>query len=275
MTDKLPIAIVIPHAGLDIPPELKERIALTEEHIFNEADAYVDLIYDYRDRVLHWVSFPYARGILDVNRPADPGLHHRIGDGVVKRQTSYGDPVFLPEHEPDAALEQQLIESYWQTWHEQLAAIAADKRVKLVLDCHSMAALGPSTYDDPAQLRPRVTASNMGDIEGNPRPNSDFISASPALTIKLAEQLGSSLADIPALAPTGKAFDVNRPFRGGWDIFVHGRKQQPWIMIELSRALYIGEQDANTPIVPPDEVCIALLRERIWSVIEAIVAEMV
>jgi hypothetical protein len=42
-------------------------------------------------------------------------------------------------------------------------------------------------------------------------------------------------------------------------------------MIELSRGLYIGEQEANTPIVPPDESRISLLRERIWGAIEAIV----
>ncbi|MBE2221674.1 MAG: N-formylglutamate amidohydrolase, partial [Anaerolineae bacterium] len=68
MTTKLPIAIIIPHGGLAIPPELEGRIALTPEQIFNEADAYVDDIFDYQHRVLHWMNFPYARGILDVNR---------------------------------------------------------------------------------------------------------------------------------------------------------------------------------------------------------------
>ena len=32
-----------------------------------------------------------------------------------------------------------------------------------------MAALGPSRYNDPAQVRPRITASNLGDGEGNPK----------------------------------------------------------------------------------------------------------
>lgn len=274
MPKKLPIAIVLPHAGLSVPPEIKDRIALSKEQIFNEADAYCDLIYDYRDRVLHWVSFPYARALIDVNRPADSNLHHRVGDGVVKRKTSYGDTVFLSEQEPDEALEQALIEKYWQDWHNQLAQIAADEQVKLVLDCHSMAAIGPSTYDDPTKIRPRVSASNFGNTEGNPRAEGDTVTAPPALTKQAAEKFGKGLEDIPALASVGEDFSVNAPFWGGWDIRLHGGKQQAWLMIELSRGLYIaGEQDANTPIAPRDDERIALLRDRIWQAIEAIVAD--
>lgn len=276
MTPKLPIAIVIPHAGLEVPPEIEGRLKISKEQIFNEADAFTDMIYDYRERVLHWLSFPYARALIDVNRPADPKLHHRVGDGVVKRKTSYGDPVFLPDKEPDSILEQQLIEKYWHSWHNQLSEIANDEGVKLVLDCHSMAAVGPTTYDDPAKLRPRISASNMGDNEGNPRSENALITAPPALTKQFAEQFGAALEDIPALAPVGKAYDVNQPFSGGWDIRLHGSKEQPWVMIELSRAMYIvGEQHGNTPIASANEQRISLLRERIWSVIEAIVQTMI
>jgi N-formylglutamate deformylase len=94
MTNRYPLAIILPHGGLAVPPELNGRIALTPEQLFNEADAYVDEIFDYRDRVVHWLNFPYARAILDVNRPADATLHHRLGDGAVKEQTSYGTAVF-------------------------------------------------------------------------------------------------------------------------------------------------------------------------------------
>lgn len=271
MTERLPIAIVIPHGGLNIPSELTNRIALTKEQIFNEADVYTDLIYDYRDHVLHWHSFPYARAIIDVNRPSDSKLHFRSGDGVVKRITSYGATVFAPDKEPNAELEQQLIEKYWQTWHSQLAKIAADEQVKLVLDCHSMAAVGPKTYSDPNKVRPRITASNMGDAEGKPRSDNLQITASPELTHLVAEKLGAALADIPEFVPTA-AHGINAPFWGGWDIHLHGGKVQPWLMIELSRAMYIGEQTDDSPIMPPDETRIALLRERIWQAIEAIVA---
>jgi hypothetical protein len=111
----------------------------------------------------------------------------------------------------------------------------------------------------------------MGDEDANPRTEGDSITASPVLTKKTAERLGAALEDIPELAPTGARFSVNKPFWGGWDIGLHGGKIQPWLMIELSRGLYIGEQEANSAIVPPDTGRISLLRERIWGAIEAIV----
>ena len=258
----LPIAIILPHPGRDIPPELSGRIALTPEQIFNEADAYTDLIYDFRDRVLHWVSFPYARAILDVNRPDDLD-QTRPGDGIVKRQTSYGDPVFRPGQEPDPALERTLIDRYWRPWHNQLAAIAADKRVKWVIDGHSMAATGPGKYDDPGRIRPRVSVANFGNEQGEA--DRFPLTAPPHLVRNLASQLGQALADLPALARTGRDVALNSPFYGGHDLQAHGGPTQPWLMIELNRALYIGEQTGNSPIVPAEPGRIALLRQRVWQ----------
>lgn len=272
MSERLPIAIVLPHSSLAIPAELTDSIALTADQIFNESDAYTELIYDFRERVLHWLEFPYARSIIDVNRPT--GAHKLVseGDGVIKHSTSYGASVFKPGKEPDAKLENHLIEKYWKSWHQKMAEIVADERVKLVLDCHSMAAVGPpnTSFSAPSSVRPRVSASNFGDSEGNQEIDGFPISASPELTRFAGEKFGEALADIPELAPTTPVA-INLPFQGGYQILEHGHTKQPWIMIELSRAMYIGEQTGDSPIVPPDETRIALLRERIWQAIESIV----
>lgn len=265
MSAPLPIAILLPHAGLAVPPELVDRLALDEAALFHEADAYTDLIYDFRGRVARWLRFPYARALVDVNR-SDSDNHTRPGDGIVKRQTSYGRPVYRPGCEPDPALERALIRRYWQPWHQQLAAIAADPAIRLVLDCHSMAAIGPDAYGDPGALRPRACVANLGDEQAEPvfwRP----VTAPPELTRQLAEAIGRALADLPALTPTGPAVAVNRPFAGGWNLWAHGGKAQPWLMIEISRGLYIGAQHDRAPIVPPDGERIAVLRERLWAAI--------
>ena len=170
MNNRLPIALINSHSGLALPPELNDRIALTPQQIFNEADAYTDNIFDFRDRALYFETFPYSRAIIDENRPTDPNFHHRNGDGVVKRITSYDIPVSHPGMEPEPEWEQHLINHYWQRWHDRLEKIEQDPRVKLVIDCHSMAAVGPSGYDDPSQLRPRVEVANLGDCCGNLRP---------------------------------------------------------------------------------------------------------
>lgn len=273
MIKSLPIAIVIPHSGLSIPSELNGRIALTPAQIFNEADVYADQIYDYQDLVLHWVSFPIARAIIDVNRSTDPALN-RPGDGVVKRQTSYGDAVFHPGQEPDEALEAQLIETYWKPWHEKMAEITADPRVKLVLDCHTMASVGPSRYDDPGQMRPRVDVANLGTADNQIHPERGRLSAPADLTQMAAEQFRESFARVSTLAPVGVPVLLNTPFWGGWNLLSHGGHQQPWLMLELNRALYVGPQKGNSPIVPPDTMLMTILRQKIWQALERIVDNM-
>ncbi|MCL4868554.1 MAG: N-formylglutamate amidohydrolase [Anaerolineae bacterium] len=261
---KLPIAIILPHAGWQIPSELEGRVALSPEQIFNEADAYTDLIYAFQDRVQHWLCFPYARAILDVNRLAGLAIN-RPGDGIVKWQTSYGDPVYYPGHYPDEGLEQQLIEQYWRPWHEQLESIAADPEVKLVIDAHSMAATGPGQYDDPGKLRPRLALCNYGDLDGGPHPDGTRLTAPKEIMEQFAAAFHPHIAQLTPLVPTGPVIALNTPFRGGADIALHGGYEQPWIMVEISRALYVGEQSGRAPIIPPDESRIAQLREAVWQ----------
>lgn len=272
MTAKLPIAIIIPHGGLEIPPELEGRVALSPEQIFNEADAYVDDIFGYQDRVLHWLNFPYARGILDVNRPDDASLHHRLGDGAIKTKSSYGVPVFHEGQEPDVELVNKLINKYWRPWHEKLTAIVDDPAVKLIIDCHSMAAVGPAAYDDPSALRPRVSASNLGDGQGERRESWGLITASPAMTRFFGQRMGELLADIPDLTEPGASYALNEPYLGGWAMRLYGGSYKPWLMVELSRGLYIGKQESHSPIVLPDAQLLKDIGALMWQAIEEVLA---
>jgi N-formylglutamate deformylase len=273
----LPIAIILAHGALACPLELQNRHALTSEQVFNEADAYTDDIFDFGAEVLQTVRFPYARCFIDVNRPNDDTLvaHPqlwRAGDGVVKRQTSYGVPVFKPGAQPDAAFEQALIERYWRSWHAQLEAAANDSRIKLVIDCHSMAAAGPSHYSDPGALRPRMQVANLGGLDAEREPLRNAISAEPALTRRFAELVGAASAALPALIPVGEPCRINAPFWGGWNVWAHGGKKQPWLMIEVNRGLYVGAQSSDTPIVPPNAAAIAGIRAALRQAITALVA---
>lgn len=261
----LPIAIILPHAGLDIPPEMEDRLALSERDIFNEADIYTDLIFDYRDRVSHWLRFPYARVLIDTNRADHPDRIPRRGDGIIKTQTSYGAWVFAKGREPDKKLEHALIDRYWRPWNQQMAAIAADPSIELVIYPHSMSARRPSMYGNPDYVRPRCCICNLGDADGEIVPQRGKVSIAPAITRGFAAELGSLVDDIPALGPVDGIAAINQPFWGGWQLWEHSNKAQPWVMIELSRALYLGEQSADSPIRPPNWTAIQTLRERMWE----------
>ena len=271
-SEKLPIAIIIPHASLDIPPEFEGRLAIDENQIFNEADAYTDLIFDFRDRVTHWLRSPYARVLIDVNRPDDPAMLKRIGDGVVKDVTSYGQAVFRPGLRPALSEEREIVQRYWRPWHEQLAAIAADPEIKLVIDAHSMAARGPKKYDPLEKIRPRACVSNLGDPTGGPNGLSATTMSAEPLRF-LGAEVGRRFAQMDALCEAAEPGPVllNAPYRGGWDLTAHGlESEQPWAMIEVSRAMYIGRQDEGSPAHPPRMEQIEQLREALWQSIEAL-----
>ncbi len=268
-SDKLPIAIILPHASVETPPELEGRLAIDENDIFNEADIYTDLIFDFRDQVTHWLRFPYARALIDVNRPDDPSMLKRVGDGVIKDVTSYGRAVFKPGQRPDLAEERELVHRYWQPWHQQLAAIADDPDIKLVIDAHSMAARGPRKYDPQEQLRPRACVSNLGDAAGRPNGLADTTMAVASLRF-LGQEIGQRFARLDALCEYADPGPVvlNTPYRGGWDLKAHGLgSRQPWAMIEVSRAMYVGYQDESTPARPPRTDEIGRLREALWEAI--------
>jgi formiminoglutamase len=271
MATPLPIAIVSPHGSLTIPPELKDLSQLTPAQIFNEADAYIDDIFDFGDKVSKTVRFPYARALLDVNRALDSTLN-RPGDGIIKAQTSYGEPVYTADKFPNADLCRHLINKYWHTWHQQLETIVNDPTIKLVIDAHSMAATGPDTYDDPDLRRPRFMVGNMGGENGVALAPDFPVTAPPHMAQQLSHLLAGVAAKLPALTTTGQLCCINYPFRGGWNLRRHGGIRQPWLMIEVSRALYIGEQTGDSDIMPANQAIIQNLRDTLWGVIETFVS---
>ncbi len=272
--ERLPIAVILPHAGLNIPDELRDITCLTPAQIFNEADAYAEHLYQFADKVLYWEMFPYARALIDINR-ADDQTSARPGDGIVKRITSYGQPVYTPGHEPAPDLERALIRRYWLPWHQRLAAVAADPRVKLVIDAHTMAAVGPTSYGDPLRLRPRVSVGNLGDRQGAQRFTKVKSTSTPEQAQLLARTLGREFAHLPTLTPTGADVAINDPFYGGENLRQHGGRRQPWLMIEVSRALYIGHQEGDSPIALRRDQHIRSLRSSIWHALQTLLESIV
>ncbi len=273
MSSKLPIAVISPHEGFAIPEEVKPGLALSEAAIFNESDAGVEHLFGRAERVLFWESFSYARAIIDVNRMIDGA--NRPGDGAIKEQTSYGYPVYRRGKKPSGEICRHLIDRYWHPWHQRLAEIAADDQVKLVIDAHTMAAKGPTTYDDPNAWRPKFMVGNLGDEYGNRREGNVDSSASAELAQGLADLLALAGAELPALTPVCGACRINFPFRGGADLRLHGGKQQPWLMVEVNRSLFIGEQNSETPISPPNKAALERVQKSLWEALERFVAEFI
>ena len=106
---KLPLLISVPHAGLRVPPEVKDVCLLTEQEIKEDGDeGAAEIYYPFKDHVACFVTTDVARAIVDMNRDEDD----RRKDGIVKTHTCWDIPVYRTF--PSEERIEVLVEKYFQ-----------------------------------------------------------------------------------------------------------------------------------------------------------------
>lgn len=216
----LPLLISVPHAGLDIPAEVAPISALTAEEIAHDGDEGARAIYAIESDVAAFATTGVARAFVDVNRAEDD----RRKDGVVKTHTCWDVPVYrtvLSE-----ALVQELLMKYHQPFHQRLSQLASPT-LRLAIDCHTMAAVGPPVAPDPSVERPWVCLSNAD-------------GTCPS------EWIGE-LKSCFELA-FGPHVTINHPFKGGYITRTHAA-EMPWVQLELSRAPFLTDQEKKAGVL--------------------------
>ena len=213
----LPILLSVPHAGLKIPPEVRNLCALTESDILKDADEGAEEIYlPLQNNVSALVTTDIARTFLDMNRYE----HDRKKDGIVKTHTSWDVPVY--REFPSEDVIKAMIETYYRPYHADLTFYADG--AKLGVDCHTMSATGPPVGPDPGKERPLICMSNA-----------DF-TCSHEWIASLAECFKKVFhTDV----------SINQPFRGGYIIRSHA-EELPWVQLELSRASFFTNKEKGS-----------------------------
>jgi N-formylglutamate amidohydrolase len=222
---------------------------------------------------------PIARALIDVNRPLE-----RLGtpDGPVKTRTSYGAAIYK---EPlTQEMQQHLVDKYWRVYHNAVHDALEDHagEVKLFIDCHNMAQHGPSAYPDAGQARPLICIANLGDTQGEPRPDFEWTLCSAEFAQKAAEIAEELFGDMELLEPelglTVPTVLLNSPFGGSYIAAHHlnpqrsqqmaestGHQPPTAIMIEVNRGLLVGDQTAGTAITPPNAERIRIIRRKLYQ----------
>lgn len=279
----LPVILSIPHGGFGVPDELAGRLAVTDTDIYNECDLWIEELFDFSacgpstgraSEVLAKVTTPIARALVDVNRPS---AELDNPDGPVKSQTSYGRTTCASPLELD--VKQQLVQKYWQPYHAALERALAEhgREAKLFLDCHNMAQTGPTTYGDPGAKRPLICLANLGAADGSAQSPKRPISCDPAFIRRAADIAEGVFAGIallePQPGPQPPLVAINRPYPGGYILIEYARQREerelpPGLMVEFNRGLFVGDQNAQTSVAPPNLKTIETLRQRIheWLV---------
>lgn len=218
----LPILLSVPHAGLTVPPEAEPYCCLTPEEIAADGDGGASEIYDLREHVECFVTTDIARAIVDLNRAEDD----RRRDGVIKTHTCWDVPVYH-EFPPESVIE-QLLAKYYRPYHSSLSEAASHANVRLGIDGHTMAAVGPPIGPDTGTDRPPIC---LGDVDGRSSPEG----WTRALRDCLADAFNLEVA-------------VNKPFRGGYITRSH-MTEMPWIQIEFSRSAFLTDAEKRARLL--------------------------
>jgi formiminoglutamase len=206
---KLPFLVSVPHAGLAVPPEVQDICILTPEQIYADSDGgAAEIYYDLKNSVEAFISSEVARAIVDLNRAADDFRK----DGVIKTHTCYDVQVY--SEFPSQELINQLLSDYYHPYHQQLEVLSDNSKIKVGIDCHTMAAVGPPIGPDAGKERPLVCISN----------------ADSTCPDEWLYELGNCFKKVFHR----EQVNINEPFKGGYIIRSHSTKL-PWLQIELSR----------------------------------------
>jgi N-formylglutamate amidohydrolase len=229
---KLPILLSVPHAGWKIPPEVQDICILTEKDIIEDGDVgAAEIYYPLEEKIKAFVTLDIGRAIVDLNRAEDDFWK----DGVIKTHTCWDVPVYstYPSEETIA----ELIEKYHRPYHTRLYELG--KKVKIGIDCHTMAAVAPPVAPDSGEERPPVCLSNA-----------EFTCPQEWIE-SLARCLSLSL-DLPV--------SINQPFKGGHIIRSHA-DEIPWIQLEYSRAPFLSNRQKSTRLLRALREWLTLLPE--------------
>lgn len=189
-----------------------------------------------RELVVHYLDFDTSRTFVDLNRPPD-WVGEDYPDGVVKRRTHLGHPVFR-EFPSDEDVK-KVMDRLYHPYHDELQEITTDPGVKLTIDCHSMSPRGlPVSPDAPGEERPPICVGHRGGVTA---------------TLEMVR----ALIDIMSVVYEVPANDIriDDPFNGGYITRKYGSLNNPIIQIEFSRGFYMESQVGNPdPKLPPDEI---------------------
>jgi formiminoglutamase len=215
----LPLLISVPHAGLKVPPEVESICKLTQQQIIEDGDEGAAQIYSIEDEVAAFVTTDVARAFVDVNRAQDD----RRADGVVKTHTIWEIPIYSKALSGE--LVETLLRKYYRPYHRDLSRLA--RKVRMGVDCHTMAEVGPPIGPGAGEKRPLICLSNA---EGS----------SPDVWFKaFAECLERSFE---------VEVSLNSPFKGGYIVRSHAR-EIPWVQLELSRAPFLSHDQKRSRVL--------------------------
>lgn len=234
MSRRLPLLLVIPHGGREIPDELSGYENVSAADIFFESDAGAEIIYDTETTMERPVSTSVSKLFVDPDREFSQ-LHPGTTDGVIKMITSMNREVFRKNCYPDEIAISNILDRYYFPFHEAVREAVNRRKIKMLIECHTHAAVGPLNSDDAGMPRPLVITSyapHTGPGSAG-RSVADAAMELSAITGKLMMKEGDTVAE---------KFRAEAAGTGGYIMKLYG-ESIPVIRLSVSRALFLNDRD--------------------------------
>ncbi|MEF7612713.1 N-formylglutamate deformylase [Aquincola sp. MAHUQ-54] len=193
-----PLLVSVPHAGREIPPELRGRFvprALAVE----DTDWHLDRLYGFAQELGASLLVPhFSRYVVDLNRPPDNTPMYPGANNTELCPTRFftGEPLYREGQAPGDIEVQQRVDLFWRPYHEALAGELARLRAEhghvVLFDGHSIKSELPWLFEG------TLPALNLGTAGGT--------ACDPSLRDALAAVLASQ---------TQHSHVVDGRFKGG------------------------------------------------------------
>jgi N-formylglutamate deformylase len=249
---KFPVLILVPHGGYRIPEELEEVVSLDTNDLLLSADTGANDIFLFESCAI--LNTHISRLFVDLDRaPLD--INIRASDGVMKTRTFLGYNVFENEMFPDHIAIANILKRHHAPFYDAVHKILSTGEIKLVIECHTVAAVGPRLARDKDIPRPLISVSRFRETtEGG----------GECCPLSVAEAVISNLAR--SFSAEDHALDdpykiLETPIKG--NLAKTFADRNPWLRLNLSRALFINDSYFSYEFAKIDNIRLASIRARL------------
>ncbi len=219
----VPLLVSMPHVGVQIPPELQSSYT-PRALALEDTDWHLARLYDFLPIIGASTLHPqYSRYVIDLNRPPDDAPMYPGAANTELCPTHFftGDRLYKAGQEPSPSEIQRRRVTYWQPYHDALAAelarIKAQHGYALLWDAHSIRSHIPWLFEG------KLPDLNIGSASG--------------------AAAAASISDAAALQVQGLTLAVDGRFKGGYITRHYGQPSQHIhaIQLEKCQSLYMQE----------------------------------
>ena len=254
--------VIIPHGGVRVPGELSGYEAVTDFDLFIQSDSCANEVFNFNERVAATVKTDVSRFFIDLDRPYTALADQ--GDGVIKKTTLFGKPVFVDNMFPDEIAITNLLHRYYFPCHNAIQKIIDDGEIELILDCHTMLAVGPPLSPDAGKPRPLVLLEHQC-LNGNKM----IKTSADGMVASLLDYLNKSF--LKEDGTIAQKYSIKKEASHGFILKKYGAGGIPFIRLSITRSLFLNDEFFSYDYIRVDELRIQHLKNLIWSAIEKFV----